>query len=355
VLERVEQLMAQLDWNLPPPVLGQQVHRLIRQRTRNPDPYAAVKAQLNQRATRLYPDWHRRFHQACPLLEAAVRMAVIGNLLDVGAKTQLDETAVLAAFEDALTAPLQGSVQTFAAAIRNARQILYLADNAGEIVFDRDLLSQLPSGSCTLAVRGGPVLNDATLADAETAGIADTCEIISNGSDAPGTVLADCSPAFLEHFRKADLIIAKGQANFESLDGCRQNIFFLFKVKCPVVARHIGHAVGTLVLHQNVPDAASRVAAPPQPTARELNSITDNDRERKDKVMAPMGDGTGPLGQGPGSGKGKGPCGRGQGRGWGGGRGQGGQGRGQGRGRGQGGMARPSAPTSNNPNENKPD
>ncbi len=249
--ERAERFMEQMDMNQPSPVLAQKLHRLIRQQTGNPDPYATLKTQLNQRALRLYPEWHRRFRQAWPPLEAAVRLAIIGNLLDAGAKTQLDDAAVLAAFAEALTAPLRGSVGALANAIQQARRILYLADNTGEIVFDRDLLAQLPIGRCTFAVRGSPVLNDATLADAEVAGIGDICEVIANGSDAPGTLLEDCSPEFREHFRAADLVIAKGQGNFESLAGADKNIFFLLKIKCDVLSRSLDCPRGSLVLHES--------------------------------------------------------------------------------------------------------
>ena len=121
------------------------------------------------------------------------------------------------------------------------------------------------------------------------------------------------------------------------------------------MARHISRAVGSLVLHRNVPETAGRVAVPPPTEARELNSTTENNSERKDKVMTPMGNGTGPLGQGP-VGKGLGPCGGSQRRGWGGGRGQGGQGRGRGFGRGrtQGGIMQQNLTPPNSPDANKP-
>jgi uncharacterized protein with ATP-grasp and redox domains len=253
VLRRVLRLMSELDWTLPPPVLGQQVHRLIRQLTGNPDPYAAVKERMNQQAAKLYPTWHSIFRQAHSSLDAAVRLAIVGNLLDVGAKTQLDAAAVRAAFDDALTAPLRGSVKELAEAIRAARSILYLADNAGEIVFDRDLLALLPLGNFTVGVRGNPVLNDATQADATQAGLPDFCEVISNGSDAPGTLLGDCSPAFRERFATADLIIAKGQGNYESLVGTDKHIFFLLKIKCDVLSQGLGCPLGSLVLHHQRP------------------------------------------------------------------------------------------------------
>jgi uncharacterized protein with ATP-grasp and redox domains len=269
-LRRVLRLMSELDWTLPPQVLGQRVHRLIRQLTGNSDPYAAIKEKMNQQAAKLYPMWHAIFRQAHSPLDAAVRMAIIGNLLDVGAKTQLDDASVRTAFEGALSAPLRGSIDEFAAAIRGARHILYLADNAGEIVFDRDVLAQLPPAKFVVAVRGGPVLNDATVTDAEQAGLPEYCEIISNGSDAPGTVLDDCSPVFRERFAAADLIIAKGQGNYESLAGVDKEVFFLLKIKCDVLSRHLGWPLGSLVLHHQRPVSTGKsvsAAASRPPTA----------------------------------------------------------------------------------------
>jgi len=100
----------------------------------------------------------------------------------------------------------------------------------------------------TVAVRGSPVINDATRADARAAGLEGLAGIIDNGSDAPGTLLAECGPEFLRRYAEADLVVAKGQGNFESLGEERRDMFFLFKVKCPVIARHAGHPVGANVL-----------------------------------------------------------------------------------------------------------
>ena len=259
-------LLAEADWRLSPPALAQKLHRQIRQAMRQTDPYATIKHRMNQRAVEMHLHWRRRFQEAFPPLEAAVRLAIVGNLLDVGAKTQLPEAAVEAAFVEALQAPLHGTdIPTFAQAIAAARHILYLADNAGEIVFDRDLLAQLPVGRCTLVVRGAPVLNDATLEDAHWAHLEDFCEVIDNGSDAPGTILEDCSPEFRERFAAADLIIAKGQGNFESLSGVPKNIFFLLKAKCSLVARALDCPVGSLVLrHEDAAEPAS-TASPDEP------------------------------------------------------------------------------------------
>ncbi len=261
VLRRVLRLMSDLDWTLPPPVLGQRVHRLIRDLTQNPDPYAAVKARMNQRAGELHPYWERMFRGYFPPLEAAVRLAIVGNLLDSGARMESATLAMDAAFRDALSAPLRGSVDELASAVRGARSILYLADNAGEIVFDRDLLAKLPLGNIVVAVRGSPVLNDATLVDAEQAGLLEFCDVISNGSDAPGTLLADCSLEFRERFAAADLVIAKGQGNYECLAGTDKQVFFLLKIKCRVLSQNLGWPIGSLVLHHQ--RATRRASAEP--------------------------------------------------------------------------------------------
>lgn len=253
VLREIVRLVAESDWNTTSPVLAQQVHRKVRQLTRNPDPYAALKQRLHALALRLYPQWSRLFHETHPPLEAAVRLAIVGNLLDAGPKLRLDDDAVIAVLQEALTGPLLGNIEELGDAIASARRVLYLADNVGEIVFDRDLLALLPRSDCTVAVRGYPVLNDATLADAEQSGLPEFCKIISNGSDAPGTLLEDCSPEFRACFDAAGLIIAKGQGNYESLvDTHDPRIFFLLKVKCPVLAGPMGCPCGSLLLRNAV-------------------------------------------------------------------------------------------------------
>ncbi len=100
----------------------------------------------------------------------------------------------------------------------------------------------------TVAVRGAPVLNDATMADAHEVGLHELVEVIDNGSDAPGTILEDCSAPFRDRYQRAQLVIAKGQGNFETLRGARKRIAFWFKVKCPLVSHHVGLPLGAHVL-----------------------------------------------------------------------------------------------------------
>lgn len=168
--------------------------------------------------------------------------------MDMGVNGSLTEADVRHTMKQALTAPFFGEMDKFRQAIDEAQSILYLADNAGEIAFDRLLVEQLLSKRVTVAVRGAPVINDVTLIDAQAVGLDKIVEVIDNGSDAPGTILSDCNPEFRRRFAEADLIIAKGQGNFETLSGETGNLFFLFKIKCAVIAEHVKQPLGMQVL-----------------------------------------------------------------------------------------------------------
>ncbi|HEC92753.1 MAG TPA: DUF89 family protein, partial [Candidatus Atribacteria bacterium] len=128
---------------------------------------------------------------------------------------------------------------------------IYLADNAGEVVFDRLLIEELVEElgkEVIYVVRGKPIINDALIEDALFCGINKVAKITSSGSDAPGTILQHCSLEFIKLYQDADLIISKGQGNYESLSEEDRPIFFLFKAKCPVIARDVGCNVGDMVL-----------------------------------------------------------------------------------------------------------
>jgi uncharacterized protein with ATP-grasp and redox domains len=248
IMREVMAWTARMDLGAPPPVVGQRIHRRLRELTGVKDPYQAVKDQGNRMALALLPDLEASVAKARDPLDMALRLALAGNVIDMGVNSSVSPADLAAAVRQAMTASIQGSLEEFRKAADEARTILYLADNAGEIVFDRLLIAQLGPERVTVAVRGGPVINDATLADAEAAGLRQMVRVIDNGSDAPGTLLHDCSEAFRRQFESADLIVAKGQGNFETLSQEACTLFFLFKVKCPVIASHVGFPVGTHVL-----------------------------------------------------------------------------------------------------------
>jgi hypothetical protein len=247
VLRKVLRAASEMNLRKSPPLMAQRIHRLIRQMTGDNDPYRDIKDRFNYFALELYPELKERIERSREPLDTAIRLAIAGNIIDSGVNHHINETQVHNAIEHALTAPLAGDPEQFREAVSEAKDILYLADNAGEIVFDRLLIEQMPLEKITLVVKGSPVINDACLADARTTGIADLVEVIDNGSDAPGTILAACSEEFKQRFESADLIIAKGQGNYETLSDVKKNIFFVLKAKCPVIAHHIGCEVGSLV------------------------------------------------------------------------------------------------------------
>jgi hypothetical protein len=237
-----------LDFSKSPPELAGKLESILRAITDCDDPYREAKQRFNRLALRLMPPLATAVQRSDDPFAAAVRLAIAGNVIDLGAKSGLTEDEVRYAASSALDHPLVGDVDLLRQAATTAQRILYLTDNAGEIVFDRVLIEQLPRGRVTVAVRGGPVINDATREDAIIAGLPSLAGIVDNGSGMPGTVLDDCSPEFRCRFAGADLVIAKGQGNFETLNDVTAPLFCLFRVKCAIVADHCGHPVGSHVV-----------------------------------------------------------------------------------------------------------
>ncbi len=253
-------MTAELELDRPPPFVGQAIHRRLRELTGVEDPYLAAKRRFNRLAMEALPELAKLVRQAGDPLLAAATFAVAANAIDMGVASAISEVEVRTALRGLLGEVTHGDWGAFQEAAANATDILYLADNAGEIAVDRLVIEALGPARVTLAVRGGPVLNDATRVDAREVGMDALVRVIDNGSDAPGTILDDCSPSFRQRFRQADLIIAKGQGNFETLSGAGENIAFWFKVKCPVVASQLGLPVGTHALLPPTVQAPARAA-----------------------------------------------------------------------------------------------
>jgi len=248
VIREVLDAVSRMDLKKSPPEMGQHIHRTIRNFSGSRDPYKKVKDRFNTYALKLYPALNEIIEKSSNKLDTATRLAIAGNVIDFGANNDVDQAVVDKTIELSLSSQIVGNMEHFLKALGSAENILYIGDNAGEIVFDQLLIKQLPADRITFAVRGKPVINDATIDDAVATGITELVEVIDNGSDAPGTVLEECSGKFRRFFQDADLIIAKGQGNFETLSGVDKKIFFLLKAKCPVIARHIGCDVGGFVV-----------------------------------------------------------------------------------------------------------
>ena len=232
-----------------PPEMGRIVYRLVTEITGEEDPFKAIKDKYNKIALSLYPDLKSKVVHSQDRLLAAIKLAIAGNIIDFG----VDNPFVLEKeIENVFKKDFAiFDYQEFKEILKNAKQILYLADNAGEVVFDRILIEEL-NREVIYVVRDKPVINDALIEDAKFCGIDKIAKVVSNGADAPGTILDLCSRDFLSLYAKAKLIISKGQGNFEGLSGEDDApIFFLFKAKCPVIANDIGCKVDDIVLKYN--------------------------------------------------------------------------------------------------------
>lgn len=247
IMRRVLAEIADIDLQLCPPQVASHVHRSLKELTGTDDPYRDIKRSFNKMVLNMMPVLKEQVRNAENPYAMALRLAIAGNVIDVGAHSSITETEAVKALQNTMSDPFAGDAEHFIERCSRAESILYLADNAGEIVLDRLLLEHMPVDRTVVAVRGAPVLNDATMEDARYVGLCDMVRVIDNGSDVPGTVYEVCSPRFQQEFDRADLIISKGQGNFETLSDCDRDIYFLFKVKCPVVSCRAGIPEGTHV------------------------------------------------------------------------------------------------------------
>jgi len=211
------------------------------------DPFAEEKEESNRLASELYLEWKPRVAISDHPFELALRLSIAGNIMDYGANNDFDVRKTIVQVTSANFA-IDHSL-SLKQRISRARNILYLGDNAGEIVFDKLLIETIGHPNVTFAVRGGVALNDATDEDARKIGMESVAQVISNGYDAPSTILLKSSPEFLSVYRSADLIIAKGQGNLEGLIYEKDpRIFFLLMVKCAVMAELLKVKKGSFVV-----------------------------------------------------------------------------------------------------------
>jgi uncharacterized protein with ATP-grasp and redox domains len=258
VLRRVLEATHSLRFELPPPYMGRRIHRIIRDETGLADPYAELKRGSTQTALRLSDTVEKRIGESTAPFRAAVRFAIAGNVMDYANACGWDQKQIDACFDEALDRPVdEKALSTLEESAKAASNILFIGDNAGETVFDRILIQHLPADTVTYAVKGSAVINDATREDANAAGIDRVARLIDNGNDAPGTILELCSQEFCDVFQSADLVIAKGQANIETLHSCDREVFFLTQVKCPVIARNLEANAGDWLVEHWKPDTAA--------------------------------------------------------------------------------------------------
>jgi hypothetical protein len=251
VARTVAALLPQMEMSLTPPENSVAVYAAIARVTGCADPYLAIKKASNDQALAILPDLLREVEQSEVPLLAALRLAIAGNIIDYGAMASFDVGAAMARariIPFAVDASRQLLERVSRLPVRSS--VLYLVDNCGEIVYDSLVIRCLVDLGLevTVAVKEGPIINDALFADAMACGLDHYARIITNGTTCPGTPLASCSAEFLHVFQGADLILSKGQGNFETLSEAvsetEADIFFLLTVKCPVVGAHLARLTG---------------------------------------------------------------------------------------------------------------
>lgn len=199
--------------------------------------YKEVKKRYNDLVLSVQTDLRLKIEQSDDSLKTALAYSRIGNYIDFGAMNSVDEDAFFSLLEGAAILERdRRSVDSFLTALPQAGKFLLIADNCGEIVLDKlfieQLLKRYPNAKITVMVRGGEVLNDATLEDARYVGIDKYAELISNGAPIAGTVYSMLPDGAKNALDTADVILAKGQGNYESLCNQGRHIFYSFLCKC---------------------------------------------------------------------------------------------------------------------------
>jgi uncharacterized protein with ATP-grasp and redox domains len=248
ILTRLAGEIAALPDESVSPQVGLRIQEIVQELSGVADPYRDVKRRCNELALKRLPALARMIDEAGDPLLLAIRLAVAGNVIDfaVGPGFDLDR-----AIRESLEWEFDVfDYEPFKDALAASRKVLYIGDNAGEVVFDRLLVEQLLRRDLgvTFAVRGGPAINDAMLDDARDAGMDELVQVITTGTALPGVILPETGERFRAAFERADLVISKGQGNFEGLCDEPTRIAFLLRAKCAPVARLLGVETGALVL-----------------------------------------------------------------------------------------------------------
>jgi uncharacterized protein with ATP-grasp and redox domains len=241
--------LAKTDYQQSPPVLGREIHRMIRQMLSNKDPYSEIKAKYNRMILNMYSKFENMIKKSDDPFITALKLAIAGNVIDFGCQHQLD---IMDTVQKILNSEIKNNHLTkLKTDLKNAEQVLYIGDNCGEIVFDKLFIQTINHPNIYFGVRGGVVINDITKADAEMVGIGEYARIITTGDDSPGAVWETCSDEFKTIFKQSDVVIAKGQGNLEGLIDVKHNIYFLFVVKCNLIASRVRANIGEFIIRNS--------------------------------------------------------------------------------------------------------
>jgi len=240
ILDKVGETIKDIPLENTPPETGGIIYKIVSDITGITDPYYETKQKNITHALDVFPEYHQKvlaLNDKQKQLALAIRIACAGNVIDLGVDRVFDLKRDI---EEAIKIDFKiWDFEYFCKKLNTAKLILYIGDNSGEAVFDKILLQELEP-KVIFATRGIPVLNDVTLAEAKQIGLDKYAQLISSGVTSPGAIIKLASAEFVDYFQQADIVIAKGQGNYEALSTEARDIFFLMKAKCPVIAQDAG-------------------------------------------------------------------------------------------------------------------
>jgi len=245
LLDNVGAMMKDIRLESIPPETGDAIYKEVSKITGVADPYKKVKESNIQEALSLYPELKENIRKSDNKLLTAIRIAIAGNVIDLGVGKEfniVEDVKEILQQEFGIL-----DFNEFKEHLGKANRILYIGDNAGESVFDKILIEEL-GRPVIYVVRDIPVINDVTFQDAIDSGIDEVAEIISSGSSAPAAIPELCNEKFIEKFNSFDMVISKGQGNYEGLSNESRSIFFLLKAKCHVIANDLNVKENDIIL-----------------------------------------------------------------------------------------------------------
>ena len=252
VLQEVMKHLQNVSLTDSPPKLSREVHNIIREITGIKDPYKKVKDKSNEISKKKYSYLKKIVNESNDHLLMAIKLSIVGNVIDFGTINRFNvNTMINKAIKEDFDA---NSYLHFKNTLEKSKTILFLADNAGEIFYDKILIEEIAKKNkdITYVVKTNPIINDSLVEDAKFAGIDKLAKLvewdIGQKLSSPGIVLSYASEEFLEIFKSSDMVLSKGQGNYEGLSNANRDVFFMLVVKCPLVARDIREEVGKLIL-----------------------------------------------------------------------------------------------------------
>jgi hypothetical protein len=261
IIDKIGKLFAESILDMTPPEMAGLIHSLIKKESNTDDFYKSIKNKSNELALSVYKLCKDKIEESNDRLLTAVEMAIAGNIIDFGVKNNINiekELENILKKENRMIKNINNNFFAYSELVNNlvkSKTIVFLADNAGETVFDRILIEELKnlySGiNIIYAVKEKPIINDALIEDAIKCGIDKYAEVVSSGSVIPGTNYNLLSADFMNKYKKADMVISKGQGNFESFMDMTKPVFYFFMAKCPMVAKETGCEIGSINLYYN--------------------------------------------------------------------------------------------------------